>query len=162
MLFLSLTSYSFLPLQCLWTLFCFPHSTNDHFYFSALLFISPRCTWGALYLYNATLFVNDKLSLTNYFAGILLPCHYFISNNLLQLLAGKKRNKTHCMAMFWDPKYRNTELFPTNMLPFFLPHITSSHRYIWKRLEKIIGRALTVDFSALKTEICLFRLHYFE
>lgn len=86
------------------------------FTFCAVLFISPCCTWEGLYLYTTTLFVNDKLSLTNYFAGILLPCHYFISNNLLQLLAGKRRNKTCCMAMPWDPKYRNEE--PTNTLSF--------------------------------------------
>lgn len=98
--------------------FVFLTQLTSPFTFCAVLFISPCCTWGGLYLYTTTLFVNDKLSLTNYFARILLPCHYFISNNLLQLLAGKRRNKTCCMAMPRDPQHRNAELFPTNTLPF--------------------------------------------
>lgn len=123
--FLSLTFFSFLPLQFLWTLFVFLTQLMTPFTSSAVLFISPCCTRWGLYLYITTLFANDKLFLTNYFARILLPCHYFISNDLPQLLVGKRRNKTCCMAMPWDPKHRNTELFPTNT-----PHTTSSHHYI--------------------------------
>lgn len=109
----SLTFSSSPALQCLWRLL-----VNDPFYFLyCTSFISPCCTRRGSYLYTTTLFVNDKLSLTNYFTGILLPCHYFISNNLLQLL-DRKRNKTHFIALPLNPKHKKAELFPANTQPF--------------------------------------------
>lgn len=105
------------------------------FTFSAVLFISPCCTWGGLYLYTKTLFVNDELSLTNYFAGILRSCHYFISNNLLQLLARKRRHKTCCIVMPWDSNYRNAESLPFLPIAYYL----QSPLYLKKKLRQSLG-----------------------
>lgn len=160
--FLPLTFSPFLSLQFLWTLFVFLAQLMIPFTFSAVLLFVPAvhdevyiCILQHYLL--TTSYSSPITSLGVYYPVVILSpticCNFWL-----------EREETK-LAAWLCPGTLNTETQsysqPTRCL-LFPQHTTSSHHYIWKRLEEINGKALTAEFSASEIKICHFSLRYFE